>query len=110
MEISSIVADGAVIVAVDGEVDLHSSPKLRHEIVHWAHKKILSLIIDLGAVTYMDSSGIATLLEGFQLTKRYGGKFWIARPSPSIQEVLRFAHLDKIFRIFSSIEEALERQ
>ena len=110
MEVSSIVTDGAVVVAVQGEVDLYSSPKLRHEIFDWAQKKMLSLIVDLGAVTYMDSSGIATLVEGLQLATKYGGRFAIARPGPSIQEVLRFAHLDKIFPIFSSVEEALESQ
>ena len=110
MEVSCMVVNGAVVVAVKGEVDLYSSPKLRHEIVHWARKKMVSLIIDLGAVTYMDSSGIATLVEGLQLTKRYGGKLGIARPGPSIQEVLRFAHLDKVFPIFNSVEEALKRQ
>ena len=108
MEVSSIVTDGAVVVAVQGEVDLYSSPKLRDEIVQWAQKKILSMIVDLGAVTYMDSSGIATLVEGLQLATKYGGRFTIARPGPSIQEVLRFAHLDKIFPIFNSVEEALE--
>lgn len=109
MEVNSMVADGAVVVAAQGEVDLYSSPELRHEIAHWAQKKMRSLIVDLGAVTYMDSSGIATLVEGLQLARRYGGKFRIARPGPSIQEVLRFAHLDKIFPIFDSVEEALER-
>jgi anti-sigma B factor antagonist len=109
MEVTSRVADGAVVVTVEGEVDLYSSPGLRNEIVHWAQEKMLSLIIDLGAVTYMDSSGIATLVEGFQLTKRNGRKFNIVRPGPSIQEVLRFAHLDKILPIFNTVEEALGR-
>lgn len=108
MEVTSIMADGGVIVAVQGEVDLYASPKLRREIVRWIHKKILSLVVDLGGVTYMDSSGIATLVEGLQLSRKYGGQFTIARPGPSIQEVLKFAHLDKIFRIFGTVQEALE--
>jgi anti-sigma B factor antagonist len=110
MEVRSVVNDGAVVVVVEGEVDLYSSPKLRQEIVQWTKKKRQPLIVDLGEVTYMDSSGIATLVEGLQLTKKYGGKLGIARPDPSIQRVLRFAHLDKIFRIFDSVEQALERQ
>ena len=110
MEVSSMLTNGAVVVAVQGEVDLYSSPKLRHEIVYWAKKKILSLIVDLDAVTYMDSSGIATLVEGLQLATKYGGRFTIARPGSSIQEVLRFAHLDKILPIFNSVEEAFESQ
>ena len=110
LEVSSLWADNAVVVSARGEVDLYASPKLRHEIVRWAHKKTLCLIVDLGEVTYMDSSGIATLVEGLQLTRRYGGRFKIARPGPSIMEVLKFAHLDKILRFFDSVEEALERQ
>ncbi|NIQ38670.1 MAG: anti-sigma factor antagonist [Proteobacteria bacterium] len=106
MRVRSIPDDGAIIVVVEGEVDLYSSPKLRGEIIRWAKKKASSMIVDLGAVTYMDSSGIATLVEGLQLTKKYGGKLKIARPDPSIQRVLKFAHLDKIFYIFNSVEEA----
>lgn len=109
MRVASTLNDGAVVVAVEGEVDLYSSPKLRKEIVCWANKQIRSLILDLGAVSYMDSSGIATLVEGFQLVKRYGGRFGIVSPGPSIQEVLRFAHLDTIIPTFTSVEEALLR-
>ncbi|MBW2056748.1 MAG: STAS domain-containing protein [Deltaproteobacteria bacterium] len=109
MKVSTVLTDGAAIVSVHGEVDLYSSPGLRQEIVQWAQKRIRSLIVDLGGVTYMDSSGIATLVEGFQLTKTYGGRFSIASPGPAIQEVLRFAHLDRIFHIFGTVEEALKR-
>ena len=109
MEVTSTTTDGVVVIAVQGEVDLYASPRLRDEIVRWTRKRTPSLIIDLGGITYMDSSGIATLVEGLQLTRRYGGRFGIARPSPSISEVLRFAHLEKILRTFSSVEEALER-
>jgi anti-sigma B factor antagonist len=110
MIVSSTAANGTVIVAVQGEVDLYSSPRLREEIVHWAQKKVLTLIVDLGAVSYMDSSGIATLVEGLQLTRTYGGRFKIARPAPTIQEVFRFANLDKIFPVFGSVEDALSKQ
>lgn len=108
MEVTSIMADGGVVVAVHGEVDLYASPKLRREIFHWIQKRILSLVVDLDGVTYMDSSGIATLVEGLQLSRKYGGRFTIARPGPPIQEVLKFAHLDKVFHIFSTVQEALE--
>ncbi len=108
MEVRSIAENEAVVVVIEGEVDLYSSPKLRDEIVRRCEQKTPSLIIDLGAVTYMDSSGIATLVEGFQLMRRYGGKLRIARPDPSIQRVLGFAHLDKVFHIYSTVEEAVE--
>jgi len=107
MEVTSRVTDGSVIVVVEGEVDLYSSPNLRHELVHWTQENMLSLIVDLGGVTYMDSSGIATLVEGLQLTTRYGGRLKIARLSPAVQEVFKFAHLDKAFSVFDSVDEAL---
>lgn len=110
MEVRSMAENGAVIVVVEGEVDLYSSPKLRHEIVRWCEEKTPSLIVDLGGVTYMDSSGIATLVEGLQLMKKYGGKMGIARPDPSIQRVLGFAHLDKVLPIFQTVEEAVDGQ
>ncbi len=108
MEIHCIERDGAAVISVRGEVDLYSSPRLRKEIVDNARNRISSLVIDLGAVTYMDSSGIATLVEGLQLTKRYGGRFRLVQASPSIKEVLKFARLDRIFSIYDTVEEALE--
>jgi anti-sigma B factor antagonist len=109
MKVSSTEANGVILVTVQGEVDLYSSPDLRHEIVHWADGGRRSLVVDLGGVTYMDSSGIATLVEGFRLATKQSGQFRIARPNRSIQEVLRFAHLDQIFPIFETVEEALDR-
>ena len=108
MEIRCVERDGTAVISVKGEVDLYSSPRLRKEIVDNAQNRISSLVVDLGGVTYMDSSGIATLVEGFQLTKRYGGRFRLVHPSPSIKEVIEFARLDRIFSIYDTVEEALE--
>ncbi len=101
------VGDG-VAISVSGDVDLYSSPKLREAIIEAVESKLSPVVVNLAKVTYIDSSGIATLVEGFQLSKEYDGKFRLAEISERVAEVLHLARLDKVFDIRATEAEALE--
>ncbi len=94
------------IVSLNGEVDLENSPKARQVLldVVGREKKIL---VDLSGVTYMDSSGIASLVEAYQRAKKHGAEFSLVRVNPSALRVLKLARLDKVFRIHETLEDAL---
>lgn len=101
------VGDGVAITAA-GDVDLYSSPRLREAIIEAVESKLSPVVVTLADVTYIDSSGIATLVEGFQLSKEYGGKFRLAEISERVSEVLHLARLDRVFDIRETEAEALE--
>lgn len=92
------------VLALSGEVDMHSSPAVRKVILDLVKTKS-AVVVDLSAVKYMDSSGVATLVEGFQNARKLGHDFILAAPSGSVLGVIRLARLDKVFRIAASIEE-----
>ena len=94
------------IVAVTGEVDLYSSPKLRTELLATTKAKHKAILVDLHQVSYMDSSGIATLVEALQQVKKYGGKLKIANLQGAVRDVFELSRLDKVFDIYASLEEA----
>lgn len=96
-----------VIVRIRGEVDLYSSPEVRKTIIALTKKKLPAILIDLSKVTYMDSSGIATLVEGLQQTGKYKGKFAIANLRSGVKEVFELSRLDKVFDIYENEELAL---
>lgn len=98
----------ASVITVSGDVDLYSSPEMRKAITAQAKKKPRVIVINLDGVDYMDSSGVATLVEGLQLTGKYSGSFRIAGLKDSVREVFELARLDKVFSIFTSREEALK--
>jgi anti-sigma B factor antagonist len=98
---------GAVIVAFAGEVDLEHSPQAREILLEQVGRR-RRVLVDLSEVEYIDSSGIASLVEAFQKAKKTGSGFALAAPNPAALRVLELARLDKVFRIFATLEEALD--
>jgi anti-sigma B factor antagonist len=65
--------------------------------------------VNLSAVAYVDSSGIATLVEGLQLSRQTKTRFGLFGLRPNARSVLELARLHKVFTIFASEAEALEK-
>ena len=99
----------ASVISVRGEVDLYSSPGLRQEIKKQVKKKPAVLVVELSRVEYMDSSGVATLVEGLKDIDKKGGKLRLAGLTDPVRQVFKFAHLDKVFDIFPDLDKALEK-
>jgi anti-sigma B factor antagonist len=91
--------DAKCLIAVRGEVDLYSSPELRGAILKSIPKGKGALGIDLSCVSYMDSSGVATLVEGLKSAKEKGSSFALVAPSTSVMKVLQLARLNTVFDI-----------
>ncbi|NIV73238.1 MAG: anti-sigma factor antagonist [Calditrichae bacterium] len=100
--------DSVTIVRIEGEVDLYSSPEVRKTILELVNQKPEAIVVNLGQVGYMDSSGLATLVEGLQQVGKYSGKFVLANLRTEVKEVFTLSHLDKVFEIYESLGEALK--
>ncbi len=100
--------DSAAIVVISGEVDLYSSPKVRESLLALTKKEQPAIVINLQDVGYMDSSGLATLIEGMQSSAKYGGKFLLTNLREGVLEVFQLSQLDKVFKIYDSPETALK--
>ncbi len=84
---------GRHIVSLSGEVDLENSPKAR-QILLDAVGPGQKVLVDLAGVTYMDSSGIASLVEAYQRAKKIGAVFALVCFNPAVLRVLKLAGLD----------------
>lgn len=107
MEVHVRNHERAATIEVQGEVDLYTSPRMREAIVRMASGKTPLVVVDLSAVKYMDSSGVATLVEGLQLSRGYGGVFRLAGLGGAVREVFKFAKLEKVFEIYPDATRAL---
>ncbi len=96
----------AVVVAFEGDVDLESSRQARKVLLECVGRK-RALLVDLSQVTYIDSSGVAALVESFQSARKGGTTFALAAVSEATMRVLQLARLDKVFTIFASVEDGL---
>jgi anti-sigma B factor antagonist len=97
-----------LIIDVRGHVDLLSSPKMRSAILEGINTKEVSRVaVNLSGVRYIDSSGIATLVEGLQLARSRKCRFVLFGLQREAKEVLELARLDKIFEIRATEADAL---
>jgi len=95
------------VLPLEGEIDLHVSPEVADALRTMTAKKPKRVVVDLTKVTYIDSSGLAVLIEGMQKVQEYGGKFAVAGVQESVQHILEIARLDQVFQIFPDVESAL---
>jgi anti-sigma B factor antagonist len=108
LKIKTRTKSNAIIIEIEGEVDLYSSPQVRKTIIDLTQQKKPALLINLEAVPYMDSSGVATLVEGLQRMKEYGGKLCIYNLQGTVRDVFELSRLDKVFNIFDNETEAIK--
>jgi anti-sigma B factor antagonist len=87
------------IIRAEGEIDLYTSPKLREQILKNGAKAGCVLAVDLGNVAYMDSSGVATLVEGLKAASKGKSTFVLLAPSQAVMKVLQLSRLDSVFDI-----------
>ncbi len=95
---------GNLVVSFRGEVDLEHSPKARAVLLGCVERG-RDVFVDLSGVSYIDSSGVASLVEAFQASRKKGLKFALVSVNAAALRVLELARLDKVFTIHESLPE-----
>ncbi|OIO67599.1 MAG: anti-anti-sigma factor [Zetaproteobacteria bacterium CG1_02_53_45] len=88
-----------VLLRVTGDVTIHSSTRLREQLKPLFTTKMQEVRVGLNHVDFMDSSGIATLVEGLQWSRLTGGRFVLSGLSDNVKDVFSLAKLDTVFDI-----------
>ena len=99
--------DESNVLPLEGEIDLHVSPRISTSLGAMIERKPSRLVVDLSKVTYIDSSGLAVLIEGMQNVEAYGGKFLLAGIQDNVKPIFEIARLDQVFLIFPHVDAAL---
>lgn len=94
------------VIALKGDVDMRHSPAARKVILS-SLEQDLPVMVELSGVSYIDSSGVASLVEGLQLAKNRKIEFALAGVSTPVMNVLKLARLDRVFSIYATPEDAL---
>jgi anti-sigma B factor antagonist len=101
--------DKVSILDCTGDVDLYTSPRLREAMLAEIRPDGPSVLVNMSGVSYIDSSGIATLVEGLQLSRQTQTHFGLFGLRPNARSVLELARLHKVFAIFENETEAVEK-
>lgn len=106
---SGRMAGGALVVAINGEVNLNNSPQVRSALLALvAQHRPQKLVLNLELVPYMDSSALAVLVE---LMRKMGkeGRIIVACPQPRVRGLLEIARLNTLFPLTATEEEAIAK-
>jgi anti-sigma B factor antagonist len=108
MHISIRHVDNATIVDVSGDIDLANSPEVRKALLHEVRDdRRPRVVLNLSAVRYIDSSGVASLVESLKASRDTGSRFILVGLSGPAREVLQLSRLVKVFEIYDTEVEAL---
>ncbi|MFN8009419.1 MAG: STAS domain-containing protein [Terriglobia bacterium] len=108
MQISDRQVRQAFIFDVSGDIDLANSPELRKALLREIRENRRPCVaMNLIKVRYIDSSGVASLIEGLKASRDLGTRFILFGLSGSAREVLQLSRLLKIFEVYDNEEQAL---
>jgi anti-sigma B factor antagonist len=106
MRLNELVEEGGVVFCLQGEIDLHYSPVLRSLCQSKIKARCPVLILDLSAVDYIDSTGLAAVMEYFRDTAEYGGILCLTGLNEKLKTIFEIVGLDKTIPIFASTAAA----
>ena len=108
MQIAARLATGGTILDITGDIDLAHSPAMRKALLQEIkEKKTPKVFLNLEKVRYIDSSGIASLVEGLKASRDQGSRLILYGLSKTVREVMELSRLQKIFEIHDSEAQGL---
>ncbi|SDH53472.1 anti-sigma B factor antagonist [Nonomuraea jiangxiensis] len=107
VEVAGPVGDCAVI-KVAGEIDVFTAPQLREHVLDLAAKGVVHIVADMGAVEFLDSTGLGVLVGGLKRLRMQEGSLALARTTDRIQRILRITGLSAVFPGNPSVAAAIE--
>jgi len=108
VQIAARAIKGWTILDLSGDIDLSHSPAMRKALLgEIKEKHTPKVFLNLKNVRYIDSSGIASLVEGLKASRDQGSRLILYGLSKSVREVMQLSRLQKIFEIYEDEEQAL---
>jgi anti-sigma B factor antagonist len=98
LAIRTEVVNGDLVVSISGEVDLVTASDLRQALAQ-ALERSSRLVVDVGDVTFIDSTGLSALADAHRRAHDAGGAMILRRPSPMLKRLLQITRLDTLLTV-----------
>jgi anti-sigma B factor antagonist len=97
----------ASIVVKEERLDAHNSGELKTQMLNLFEEGKTNLVVDLGMVRFVDSSGLGSLVSGFKNASSRNGNLKLCSLQPQVKSMFELTRLHRVFEIFTTIDEAL---
>lgn len=109
MQLQITEKDETVIITIQEErMDAHNSGHLKERMLQLFDEGKYQLIIDLGGVRFIDSSGLGALVSGFKNASARDGNLKLCCLQPQVRSMFELTRLHRVFEIFTTLDDALE--
>lgn len=99
MDIKSHTSNGITVLMLNGRFEAQNSADVREMIKKATDKAPANVVVNLKDVTFIDSSGLAVLVQGMKLAKKAGGKLGLCKLQQKVRIIFELTRLDKVFDI-----------
>lgn len=106
MQLQESIDDGIAILSLRGQVDLHYAPVLRSLLQAKLNIRCPALILDLTEVSFIDSTGLAVIIEYLRDAHEFGGAFCIGGVNADVQGIFDIVRLSLVVGIYRTVAEA----
>ena len=99
--------DGIEVVDVEGEIDIYAAPRLRELLIDLVSKTNYQLIVNLGKVGFLDSTGLGVLVGGLRRVRVHDGSLDLVCTEERILRIFRVTGLTEVFGIYETVDQAI---
>lgn len=107
LSLETRTVNGCAVVAVGGEIDVYTAPKLRDKITELVGAGTYQIVVDLQAVEFLDSTGLGVLVGGLKKVRAHDGSLQLVCTQERLLKIFRITGLVKVFEIHESADAAL---
>ena len=99
--------DGIEVIDVQGEIDMHTAPRLRELLIDLVSKGSYQLVVDLDKVGFLDSTGLGVLVGGLRRVRAHDGSLDLVCTQQRILKIFRITGLTEVFGIYETVDQAI---
>lgn len=107
LTLSTREVDERAVIAVGGEIDVYTAPKLRDCITDLVGAGTYNIVVDLEQVDFLDSTGLGVLVGGLKKVRAHDGSLELVCSQERLLKIFRITGLAKVFVIHDSIDPAV---
>jgi anti-sigma B factor antagonist len=106
LELSTSREGRVCVVHVAGEVDVYTSPALKAALIDATSDGCTTVIVDLGSVPFIDSSGLGVLVGALRRIRESEGEMRVVSGHETVVKIMRITGLDRVFSLYPTLDEA----
>jgi anti-sigma B factor antagonist len=99
--------DGIEVIDVQGEIDMYTAPRLRELLIDLVGKGSYQLVVNLGKVGFLDSTGLGVLVGGLKRVRAHDGSLDLVCTQQRILKILKITGLTEVFGTYETVDQAI---